>query len=89
MTGAPSRPPLPPPEVSPPWQPRFTIGTLLLVMVVFSVMAAAGSYLMRSLQQGTHSSQLIFVLFTVASPVLLVVVVSLLWKITAWFSRRR
>ena len=89
MTSAPARPQRPPPEVPRPWQPRFTMGTLLLVMVVFSVMAAAGSYLMRSLQQGTRSSQLIFVLFTVASPVLLVVIVSLLWKITAWFSRRR
>ena len=89
MTGAAPRPQAPRPEVPRPWQPRFTIGTLLLVMVVFSVMAAAGSYLMRSLQQGTHRSQLIFVLFTVASPVLLVVIVSLLWKLTAWFSRRR
>ena len=89
MTGAAPRPQSPRSEVPRPWQPRFTIGTMLLVMVVFSVMAAAGSYLMRSLQQGTHGSQLIFVLFTVASPVLLVVVVSLLWKITAWFSRRR
>lgn len=89
MTGVPPRAPAPHPEVPRPWQPRFTIGTLLLVMAVFSVMAAAGSYLMRSLQQGTHRSQLTFVLFTVASPVLLVVVVSGLWKLTAWFSRRR
>lgn len=89
MTGAAPRPDRPLPEVPRPWQPRFTIATLMLVMVVCSVMAAAGSYLMRSLQRGTHGSQLTFVLFTVASPVLLLVIVSALWKLANRFTRRR
>ncbi len=65
------------PRVSPPpWQPRFGIGTLLLVMMIVSVMGAAASYFARALQ-GDRSAQVAFVLFTIAAPLLLVVIVSL------------
>ena len=37
-------------DVPEPWRPRFSISTLLMVMSVFCVMAAAGSYLVRSLK---------------------------------------
>jgi hypothetical protein len=61
---------------------------LLMVMLVFCVMAAAGSYLVRSLQPGGRSGRLVFILFTVAAPMLLTVVVSLIWQILAWLNRR-
>jgi len=72
-----SDPSEPHPRVPRPWQPRFGIGTLLLLMLVVSVMAAAGSYLVRALQGG-RAFQLAFILFTLAAPLLLVVIVSLL-----------
>jgi hypothetical protein len=61
---------------------------MLLVMVVFSVMAAAGSYLMRSVREGTRSAQLTFLLFTLAAPVLLVVIVSVLRELAVRLRRR-
>jgi hypothetical protein len=65
-----------------PWQPRFGIGSLLLVMLVFSVMAAAGSYFARSLDGQTRLRPT-FILFTLVAPVALLVVVSVargLWN---------
>ena len=84
ISGNPQRP-----DVPRPWQPRFTVTTLLMVMLVCCVTAAAGSYLMRSLEADTRSAQLTFILFTLAAPVLLLVVVSLLRHLIGWLGRRR
>jgi ABC-type transport system involved in multi-copper enzyme maturation permease subunit len=59
-----------------------------MLMVVCSVMAAAGSYLVRSLQQPTGASRLVFILFTLVAPVVLLVVVSLLRQAARWWQRR-
>jgi Na+/melibiose symporter-like transporter len=59
-----------------PWQPRFGIGTMLLLMLIVCVVGAAASYFVRALQGG-RSAQLAFILFTLAAPLLLVVIVSL------------
>lgn len=67
-----------------PWQPRFSLGTLLMVMLVICVMAAAGSYLARILRQDGRTGQLTFILFTLAAPMLLMVLVSL----ATWCLRR-
>lgn len=64
-----------------PWQPRFGILGLLLLMLVASVMAAGGYYFMQMLRGG-RSQQLAFILFTVASPLLLLVLVSLIVAIS-------
>ena len=65
------------PQESPrPWQPRFGIGTMLLIMLIVSVVGAAASYFVRAMQGG-RSAQLAFILFTIAAPLLLVVVVSI------------
>ena len=71
-----------------PWQPRFGMGTMLLLMLVVSVMGAAASYFVRYLRamEGGRESQLAFILFTLAAPLVLVVIVSLLH---ALFRRRR
>ena len=76
------------PDIPPPWRPRFGIGTLMLVTVVCSVTAAAGSYLARSLQTGSSSAKLTFILFTLVAPVALLLVVSVLWQIVHRQKRR-
>lgn len=61
-----------------PWQPRFSMGTLLLAMLVAAVMAASTSYLARALREGDRQAQLVFLLITLAGPMLLLVIVSLI-----------
>ena len=70
------------------WQPRFGIGSLLLVMFIFSAMGSATFYLARGLE-GSRGFQLAFILFTLAAPVMLVVVVSLLRVVYDWLNARR
>lgn len=60
------------------WQPRFSIHTMLMVTFVFSVMATAGSYMVRSLSQGGRPAHLVFIMFTLSAPTLMMIVVSLL-----------
>jgi hypothetical protein len=60
------------------WQPRFSINTMLMVTFVFSVMATAGSYLVRSVSQGGRPAHLIFIMFTLSAPTLMMIVVSVL-----------
>lgn len=60
-----------------PWQPKFGMACLLMVMFVFSYMAACGYYFMQFLRGG-RQSQLAFLLFTLASPMLLMVLVSVM-----------
>lgn len=59
-----------------PWQPRFSITAMLLLMLIVSVTAAGASYLVRA-ADGGRASKLAFILFTIAAPLLLVVIVSL------------
>ena len=76
------------PRTSGPWQPRFGIGGLMLLMFVVCVMASAGYYGLRAIQavEGGRGHQLTFLSFTFAAPVLLMIVVSLLrWTL---FRRR-
>ena len=60
-----------------PWQPRFGLGSMLLVMLVFAVMAAAGSYFVRALD-GQREFRPTFIIFTLVAPVALLVVLSFL-----------
>ena len=89
--------PVAPGELSPPSDsspaavpaagPRFGLFTLMLLMVVFCVMGAAGFYLMRSIQNGT-SPRAVFVMFTLAAPGVLVIVMSMSRIVLRWFARR-
>jgi len=72
-------------EVPPPWQPRFTLQGLFLLTLVVCAMGTAGAYLVRSLS-GSRSDRFMFILFTLAAPPLLVIVVSTLAYLV---SRRR
>jgi len=76
------------PEGPRPRRVQFGVASLLMVMVVCSVMAAAGYYFVRSLQKSGGVNRLIFILFTLVAPVVLMIVVSLLRQITAWLGRR-
>lgn len=65
----------PPPNIAPPWQPRFTIAGLMLATLVCCVAAAGVSYLVRS--GGGKWGVLVFLLITLAGPLVLMVAVSL------------
>ena len=87
----------PAPNHPKPWQPRFGIGALLLVMLVFCVLAAGAGYLVQGLRSdaGVGSGRpavMVFLLFTLAGPMLLMVVVSIVRALTgpgAWRRRRK
>lgn len=70
------------------WQFRFGVGGLLLAMLVACVMAAAASYSYQAIR-GRASMRFVLVLFTVAGPMLLLVVVSLLVGLIKWLNSRR
>lgn len=68
-----------------PWLPRFGLAELMLAMVIFSVMAAAGSYLVRAHQDGRGRA--VFVIFTLCAPIVLVLILSGYKQLQRW-SRR-
>jgi hypothetical protein len=68
------------------WQPKFGLATMMLVMLVFCVMAAAGSYLLRAVDAGT-SPRAVFIIFTLAAPVLVVVALSAFRQCLRWLDR--
>ena len=67
--------------------PRFGLFTMMLLMAVFCVMGSAGFYLMRSIQKGT-SPRAVFVIFTLAAPGVLVIVMSMSRILIRWLARK-
>ena len=96
-----ARPPPPrdPPRAAPQrqrWQPRFGLGTMMLVMLVCGIMSSAGYYLVRGAMArpgdggaSGSQSQLVFILITLASPLLVAAGISMALQITRYVSRRR
>ena len=74
-------------ETRRPWRPRFGMGCIMLVMLVCSVIAASAYYMVRG-SRGDRSSFLIFLLFTIAAPPLLMGAVSLLRELAIRMNRR-
>ena len=70
------------------WQPRFGIRGIFLVTLVVCVMAAGGYYLGQALRGG-RPFQLVFILFTLASPLLVLVLVSVVRALLQRTRRRR
>lgn len=68
--------------------PSFSLTAMFVVMLVASVMAAAGFYLDRGIETG-RQRQFAFMMFILAAPVLLIVVVSSLVKVVSWLNRRK
>lgn len=58
------------------WRPRFSLAGMLLATVVVCVMAAGGNYLRLAVESGT-SWRAVFVIFTLAAPVLLLSAMSI------------
>lgn len=76
------------------WKPRFRLGTLLIVFLVLSVMSAAVGYFVRSMGQDgsqtiSDSGPIVFLIFTLAAPMLLMIVVSLGRGLVIWMNRPR
>ncbi len=76
-------PPAPPPN-RPPWLPRFGLAEMMLAMMIFSVMGAAGSYLMLAINKG--QGRAVFVIFTLAAPIALVLVLSFYKALRRWLA---
>ena len=80
------------PSARRPWQPRYTIASLMLITLVFSVASAGVSYLVRfSRTDGSNGriGTLLFLLITLAGPLVLVVAVSIGRQLMDYLSRRR
>lgn len=71
-----------------PWQPQFTLKSMFLIMFVLCCVASGGHYLVKALRGGT-SWRLVFILFTLASPMLVMVVLSLVRSLLYPTKRRR
>lgn len=67
-----------------PGRARFGLRALLLIMLVCSIAAAGGSYLMQALRGGTRGAQLVFLLFSLAGPVVLLLLLSLPARLAEW-----
>ena len=81
-----SEPPMPPPDSPKPWLPQFGIAEMMLAMMILCVMAAAGSYL-RSASENDRG-RAVFVIFTLASPIALVLVLSAYTTLKRWLQGR-
>ena len=66
--------------------PQFGLGTLMLIMLVCAMTAAAGSYVVRAMSAGT-SAKAFFVIFTLVMPVLLVVALNVTRLLFAMLDR--
>ncbi len=60
---------------------------MMLITVIFAVMAASARQLFVAVQKGT-SSKAVFVIVTLAAPMLAVVAISLFRHITSWLERQ-
>ena len=69
----------------PPWLPRFGLAELMLTMLILCVMGAAGSYLM---QTRAGNGRAVFVIFTLAAPIALVLVLSTYKGLRRWLGGR-
>ena len=77
----------PPPPQQQPYRLRFGIGTMLLVMVVVSVASAAASYMVQA-SDSPGWQRLVFILFTLAAPVVLLIIMSFMRVVMKWINRR-
>lgn len=67
-------------------RPQFNLGGMMIVMVVLSVAAAPAYYLVRA-SQGEPGAQLVGILLVLASPLMLIVVMSGLLGVARWWNR--
>jgi hypothetical protein len=66
--------------------PRYGIGGLLLLTLVFAIMGAAGRQFVLSVNKGT-SPRAPFVIFTLAAPMIFVAVLGTVLHLLNWLKR--
>ena len=62
-------------------RPRYTIATIMLVTLIGCAAAAGTHYLVKGITAGDRHSHFVFLLFTLATPAVLVVLVSFVRRI--------
>ena len=67
--------------------PRFGIGSILLVTIVFAVMGAAMRQFVLAVQRGS-SPRAVFVIFTLAAPMIVVAALGSFYRVLDWIGRR-
>jgi len=75
-----------------PWQPRFSIAGMMLVTLLFGVAMAGVSYLVRyggNVAKIGNIGTMIFLLITLAGPLIVVIFVSLGRAVMDWLSRKK
>ena len=70
------------------WRPRFGIGGLLLLTIVFAVMGAATRQFVLAVQRGS-SPRAVFVIFTLAAPMIVVAAIGSIHRLLLWLGRPR
>ena len=77
-------------ESPPPRRPfQFTLGTLLLVTTLVSILAAALAGLLQRRSSSFEMPPGFFVLMTIAAPVAVLIFLSLTRALVRWLGRRR
>jgi len=69
------------------WQFRFGIAEIMMITLIFCVMAAAGNYLRSSIENG--SGRAVFSIFTLVSPMALILVLSAYTALRRWVKNLR
>ena len=77
-----------PPSAPPPWQPRFGLKSIMLILVVTAVAATGGRLLVRGLNTDT-TSRAVFVIFVLVVPVVLLVLLNLFRLAIQYWQRRK
>ena len=72
-----------------PWQPRFTLDRLMLLMLVVCFAATAGHFLVRAESSGTVADRAVLVVFTLVAPSAGLLVVALAYGLWHAWRRRR
>ncbi len=73
---------------SEPIPPQFGLGRLMLVLTVLAAVGAPLAYLVRALR-GERMAHFVFILLCLAVPTLLLVLLSLLSGLLAWWHKMR
>ena len=79
--------PTSPRQPTPKRPPQFSLTMLFVLMVVVSLAAAPGYYLMRA-QEGKEGMQLVGMIVMLTGPMFLAIVLSLLLSLMGWWKRR-
>jgi hypothetical protein len=74
------------PQPRQPFLPRFGIAEMMLTVMILCVMGAAGGYLRGAIQN--NNGRAVFVIFTLAAPIALVLVLSTYLGLKRWLRTR-